>query len=148
MNREILFRGKRKDNGEWVEGFYFSMEHYDGRHIHHFIIPLGADLSLGTPIEKIQVEMDYETICQYTGSIASIVTGGKKIFEHDIVEKDGAIGIVKFGKYGNGFHFGYYIDWINCPHFRKELYFWEGKVRDIGNIFDNPELLRKIESAD
>ena len=58
-----LCRGKRTDNGEWVEGFYFCMTHPDGRHTHHFIIPLGADLSLGTPIEKIQVEIDPSTIC-------------------------------------------------------------------------------------
>ena len=35
--REILFRGKRKDNGEWVEGAYFCLHHNDERkHIHHF----------------------------------------------------------------------------------------------------------------
>lgn len=52
MNREILFKAKRKDNGEWVEGFYFCMVHDDDRHVHHFIMPLGTDLSLGTPIER------------------------------------------------------------------------------------------------
>lgn len=138
MDWKIIHRGKRIDNGKWVIGFYFNMGDDDGKHVHHFIMPFLADLSRGTPIEKIQIEVDPETICQYTNAIA---IGGKKIYENDIVGHDGTIGIVKFGKYGNGFHFGYYIQWINCPHFHNELYFWENKVNVIGNIFDNPELL-------
>lgn len=39
MQDRYLFKAKRKDNGEWVEGFYFCMTHTDGRHTHHFIIP-------------------------------------------------------------------------------------------------------------
>jgi len=57
-----ISRAKRKDNKEWVEGYYFCMVHDDKRHEHHFIIPIGADLSKGTPIEKIQVEIDIETL--------------------------------------------------------------------------------------
>lgn len=82
MESRYLFRGKRTDNGEWVEGFYFCMTHPDGRHTHHFIIPLGADLSLGTPVEKIQVEVDPDTICQCT---AMPDKNKKLVFEHDIV---------------------------------------------------------------
>lgn len=135
--REILFRGKRIDSGEWVEGYFaFYSQGFSEEGKAEYII---RDTS------KKLYFVDPKTVCQYTGSFSSILTEGKKIFEQDIVEIDGAIGIVKFGKYGNGFHFGYYIDWINCPHFRNEFYFWEGKVRVIGNIFDNPDL---IESAD
>lgn len=34
---ETLFRGKRIDNGEWVEGYYFCMAHPDGRHSHRIV---------------------------------------------------------------------------------------------------------------
>lgn len=92
MENRYLFRAKRIDNGEWVEGFYFCMTHTDGRHTHHFIIPLGADLSLGTPIEKIQVEVDSSTVCQCTGLHDK---NGKLIWENDIVfvtDDDGCSG--------------------------------------------------------
>lgn len=128
--RKILFKAKHIHvflsnehlNNRWIEG-YLSDENY----IH-------------SPELEGEFLIDPETVCQYTDSID---IGRKKIFEHDIVEEKGTIGIVKFGKYGNGFHLGYFIDWINCPHLRNELSYWEGKVRVIGNIFDNPELLKR-----
>lgn len=140
--REILFRGKRIDNGEWVDGYFaFYPQGFSEEGKAEYII---RDTSKN---EGKLYSVDPETICQYTGSISSILTGGKKIYEKDIVEIDAAIGIVKFGKYGNGFHFGYYIDWINS-RYRQELGFWEGKVKVIGNIFDNPAIKSLIESAD
>lgn len=82
MSDRYLCKAKRTDNGEWVKGYYFYMIHTDGRHAHHFIIPLGVDLSLGTPIEKIQIEVDPSTICQCTGLKDKNI---KKIWENDIV---------------------------------------------------------------
>lgn len=144
MTREILFKAKRKDNGEWVEGFYFCMVHDDGRHIHHFIMPMGADLNLGTPIEKIQVEIDIKTLCQFTGLTDK---NGNKIYENDIIEtitfgfdKDHFITSIKFGaKFGMQ---GFYLE-----NGRSLFYFGQSdlaKIDDskvIGNIFDNPELI-------
>lgn len=136
MSREIWFRGQRNDGEGWVEGYYIMhsnsithpYSHTDGNHC------------IKTIPHGIELEVNPETVCQYANSSD---ISGNKIFEHDIVEEDGAIGIVKFGKYGNGFHFGYYIDWINYPHLRNELYYWSRKVRVIGNIFDNPELIKE-----
>lgn len=142
--REILFRGKRQDNGEWIKGCLL-IDYVSGQ---YFIHASGNSVNESNKtnedgrLQFVAFEVDPETVCHYTNAIA---IGGKKIYEHDIVivEKDGAIGIVKFGKYGNSFHFGFYIEWINCPHFRNELYFWESNVKVIGNIFDNPELLKE-----
>lgn len=146
MQERYLYRGKRIDNGEWVEGFYFCMIHPDGRHTHHFIIPLGTDLSLGTPIEKIQVEVDPSTICQCTGLHDK---NDKLIWEKDIV--DGHI------KRGVAF-LNCLVLWNECKarfdvramdcNFPMTL---DEVVDDIsicgldyeviGNKFDNPELL-------
>lgn len=142
--REILFRGKRSDNGEWVVGFHFCMVHDDNRHVHHFIIPLGTDLSLGRTIEKIQVEVDQETVCEYTGFADKY---GRKIFEGDVIRyTNELIGTkeVLYIKY-NEFYGSF------CRILKSEIglqYLSIGKgiassCEVVGNIFDNPELLVK-----
>ena len=135
--REILFRGKRIDNGEWVYGFYFCMYHDDDRkHLHHFIIPLNVPIPKDKPIGEIQVEVDPETVGQYTGLTAN----GKKIFDGDIVSgffnhekivgyifygSDASFFIQRDGLFGIGLNNA--SDWLEV----------------IGNIHDNPELLEE-----
>lgn len=134
--REILFRAKRMDNGGWVEGYYFCMTHTDGRHVHHFIIPLGADLSKGTGIEKIQVEIDPETLCRYTGLKDK---NGKRIWENDIVRiensMDEGIGNIEFNCgmwYVDGEPSNSLYDIVEYDDIAE--------IEVIGNIFDDPEL--------
>lgn len=141
MENRYLFRGKRIDNGEWVEGFYFCMTHPDDRHTHHFIIPLGTDLSLGTPIEKIQVEVDSDTICWCTGLKDK---NGKLIWENDIIEcKDGKHNFqtqIEWDAYCAGFIFqDTETSAVGLDAITENGLYSESKV--VGNIFDNPELL-------
>jgi hypothetical protein len=125
-------RGKRVDNGEWVYGWYFQMEHYDKRHKHHFIIPVGTDLSKGTPIDKIQVEVLPETIGQFTARNDKI---GNKIYSNDIVRIRGKyIGKVKFET-------GCFV--IEIDDGRSSL-LWVISPLDIeviSNMTDTPELM-------
>ena len=123
---DILFRGKRFANGEWIYGV--PVQHSSGDY----------QIFSGYSNANSILVVDSKTICQYTGCLTADI---KKIFVNDIVEVDGIIGVVKFGKYGNGFHLGYYIEWINCGY-RQELGFWEGKVKHLGNVFDNSELIK------
>lgn len=139
--RNILYKGKIKNWRElpkeqwWVDGYYCKRK--SGRYT-----DIGFEEEYKDCIVKefsdggiSFCDIDPETVCQYTGSLTADI---KKIFVNDIVGVDGIIGVVKFGKYGNGFHLGYYIQWINSE-FRQELGFWEGEVKHLGNVFDNPE---------
>lgn len=143
MNDRYLYRAKRTDNGEWVKGFYFCMEHTDKRHAHHFIIPLGVSLEKGTPIEKIQVEVDPSTICQCTGK--HDIPENKMIYEHDFVS------FLDTYSTENGYAEQYCIGevlWDDeelCFYVTNRLSAESYEVLDdckvIGNRFDNPELL-------
>lgn len=127
--REILFRGKRADNGNWISGSFHK------RLNECFIIPL--------PIVTSQSKVIPETIGQFTGLTDK---NGKKIFEGDIIR----------AKIEGGNHNGF--TWPNMPvDFQQGSFCLNDRngyvfcvlgafapsvtLEVIGNIHDNPELL-------
>lgn len=133
--REILFRAKRIDNGEWVEGQYAFILNpltESGEPIKHLICN-------GTNI--FNDEIDPETLCQYTGLKDK---NGNRIWENDIVGawSEGKTYIGRVKRRVDGLYIIY-------PSYQKQE-FWglcpdeNGKttVEVIGNILDNPELLK------
>lgn len=144
MNREIIFRGKRLYDGEWVEGYLFVSQGGG-----HYILDTNNDGDNGSQLRFILVE--HETVGQFTGLTDK---NGKKIFEGDIVINNmplfiSLIGIVRYGIYRVGVsrNIGFYADWsigeMDSLH-RMDLGWWcyEQEIKVIGNIYDNPELLK------
>lgn len=137
--REILFKAKRIDNGEWVEGYYLRDQYHIGG---KDIIFYRKDSDRFTVYTDI---IDPETLCQFTGLCDK---NGKKIWENDIVNHNGEYAQVKFGRYCSSFdygnyNFGFYVDFPEETFYRKELGYWCRKVETAGNVFDNPELLQE-----
>lgn len=140
MNREILFRAKKVDGGELVEGYVVQ------RHGEWFIY----DINNSDTCRQNNYLIDEDTICQYTGLTDK---NGKKIWEGDIIKYHfGEVyAPVKFGEYQSCFdststcHVGFYVDWDKNHNFRKDLGYWIKLVdaEVVGNIFDNPELLEE-----
>ncbi len=123
--REILFRGKREYNGEWVEGHLFQNLYgdYEIRECKIYDNDFYIDDYVIIP----------ETIGQYTGLTDK---NGKKIFEGDIV-KD-CYGEVELCYY----HEEKYRLIFDATHFIRELEVANGvECEVIGNIHDNPELI-------
>lgn len=141
--REILFKAKRDGSGEWVEGCYAECK---GKTFIGIGTSIGIDALKGfcTPVIR-WFEVDPKTLCQFTGRCDK---NGNKIWENDIVNRDGKLAPIKFGRYCSSFdygnyNFGFYVDFPEGTFYRKELGYWCGKVETAGNIFDNPELLQE-----
>lgn len=128
--REILFRAKRIDNGEWVEGNYVKAELIHDEGYEHYIIE--------TMRHGKTYEIDPETLCQYTGLHDK---NGNRIWENDIIKHEisDTIGTVKWYQED-------YVGWcvddtiIDEQQFTDEMW---NECEVIGNIFDTPEMLKK-----
>ena len=150
--REIVFRAKRKDNGEWVYG---SLLIQAGERINKDELTPAEYRILGCRGENHLV--DPETVGQYTGLKDK---NGTKIFEGDILRLWGDgydwNGIVVFGRTTSDednledYGYGWQLDKITKdePVYTKILLWVEAEADGIdceiiGNIHDNPELLNK-----
>ena len=133
MNREILFKAKRKDNGKWVEGcIVIDQSRFD--RFKYRIQPIESGVLYAHPI-------DPDTLCQYTGLTDK---NGKRIWENDICDrKEKYPEIVVFNKGDWQLDYSYVFGKeIHTDACNLGFYVCERKcVEVIGNIFDNPELL-------
>lgn len=136
--REILFRGKRVDDGKWVYGYCYELE---------------KKPMISSCVKREAYEIYPETVGQFTGLTDK---NGKKIFEGDIVHAvyqvgyvgckniDYGIGVVKYcASYYGGASYG--INIIGDSGSRVFTASLENGVEVIGNVYDNPELLIKGE---
>lgn len=132
MEDRYLFKAKRVDDGEWVQGCYiYNIDRDCSESLNKFahrIQPLYAH-AYAEPI-------DPTTICQCTDLKDK---NGKLIWENDIIRTKVGTAKVIWDKSE------WRIEWLKSDLWRKDLYYWavedNQKIEVIGNIFDNPESL-------
>ena len=140
--REILFKAKRIDNGEWVEGYLvgFRKDTYPNRY--KIIEEEGI-------YYEVSNEVNPNTICQYTGLTDK---SGNKIWENDVVKRYTSNGnewrISKIVWADHSLNMGWCIEDIKIlTEYSGRLFKVGFDVNDaekcevIGNIFDNKDLI-------
>ncbi len=132
--REILFRGKRVDNGEWVEGFLCKTYSKNPPHTRTGIMhQTEYDAKRWLP-DYLTAEVEIETVGQYTGLTDK---NGTRIFEGDICKSIDGVFLIFFDKDLCGFSMQF-LDCMNEILDMREM--WDDS-EIIGNVWDNPELL-------
>lgn len=154
--REILFKAKRIEDGEWIEGYYQKRHDFLGNEEHLIFYADGHTV-------WDHAEVDSETLCQFTGLCDK---NGKKIWKNDILMCHGNpkdLAKVLFGEFGvRNIETGSIVDKVVGWHYevvptdaisRCEPFCWPMPLTEyyidrcemevVGNIFDNPELLQE-----
>lgn len=149
--REILFHGKRKDNGEWIEGFYHYRDYvFNGEDVRkHYILPINA---------QDAVEIVPNTAGQF---ICMTDKDGSRIWEGDFVKIEvlygegynsrSVTGVISYDDLG---FLGVIIEYCDGHPVWSDIICeleLSGAIEDhsfevIGNIYDNPELLKEVDA--
>lgn len=157
MEREILYRGKRKDNGEWIESLTLFQLDENLYMLQTAWADITYDLQYNiTAIlgrkKPFLVEVIPSTVGQYTGLTDK---NGVKIFEGDIVRLDNRspegswTAVVEFGNPNGTYSWGYQLKRIYGDEgFNPDILLWiemeetGATCEIIENIHDNPEMLK------
>ena len=133
--KEILFKGKRIEDGEWIEGYYQKRHDFLGNEEHLIFYADGH-----TVFDHAEVSSG--TLCQFTGLCDK---NGKKIWENDILmvhldefyPEDVTYETVEWNVAG----------WVGCETDSIDRQYLDKfdleHYEVVGNIFDNPELLQE-----
>lgn len=136
--REILFKGKKKDNGEWIEGYLLDGGMPGEKRIFIGKLVIGKWTVMADEFD----EVDPDTICEYTGLTDK---NGKKIWENDILMSHLDESYPEDVTYET-------VEWNFAGWVGNETDSTDRKYLDefdleyfevVGNIFDNPELVKE-----
>jgi len=134
--REIEFRGKRKDNGEWVYGHYHTNEKRD---MHFILIPYICSFHPNKPeIGCVGYEIIPETVGQYTG----FKNNGVKVFEGDIQRRLNPMKSKE--EYAKNPYSYYTVKWKRYGFDMATL----DNTEVIGNIHENPRRPAGVSAAE
>lgn len=149
--REILFRGKRVDNGEWVQGFLSKSRNIEEK-------PAELKFCIDWEEKGVMISsiVDPKTIGQYTGLTDK---NGTKIFEGDILRatsedtKEPVYAVVGYGKFkdpnflDDDSVIGWYAEFRGVKttilNGESEGCAISSISEVLSNIHDNPELLKE-----
>ena len=137
MNREIEFRGKTLETGEWVYGYY-GIKGESTDLVTHCIIQSTLNANGSNYFYFSDIDVIADTVGQYTG--LKDKNGIEKIFEGDIMEFDaGYCGDNYYPKNIDIVEYDQGDFYAHC--FLDGMWNKNGKV--IGNVHDNLELLEE-----